>query len=87
MTVTVHIIQPDDWTMGQEVVGFFDPVTMSIGLRADLSPSLLESTFWHEFVHCAEFIRGGDKYNDEQFCDQFGGLLHQLRRSWSKTGG
>lgn len=84
MTVTVRVIPADDWTAGDGTVGYFDPAAMLIAIRGDLSPAMQESTFWHELVHCTEFVRGGDRYTDEQLCDQLGGLLHQMRKTWVK---
>jgi hypothetical protein len=84
MTVAVQVIPADQWQAGEGTVGYFDPAAMTIAIRGDLSPAMQESTFWHEVIHCFEFVRGGDRYTDEQFCDQLGGLMHQMRKSWVK---
>ena len=37
-----------------------------------------QETFWHEVTHCILFALNSPKYEDEEFVDQIGGLLHQI---------
>ena len=77
-TITVKRIPKTRWKAGKNCVGYFDPAAMTIAVCSSMATSAQEQTFWHEVTHCILFALNSPKYEDEEFVDQIGGLLHQI---------
>lgn len=58
-------------------MGYCDPETYNIKIRANLSEQARQATFFHELVHAILFTMGQTNHNEE-FVDTFGGFLHQF---------
>ena len=77
--VTVRIIAADEWEY-PDAHGFWDPSKNEI-LLVRQKHSLLLHTFWHEVTHAILDMMSHKLSRNEQFVDQFGGLLAQLAKS------
>ncbi|MEY5099051.1 MAG: hypothetical protein RJA36_1770 [Pseudomonadota bacterium] len=77
-TITVKRIPASRWKAGKSCVGYFDPATLTIAVCAGIAPTAQEQTFWHEVTHCLLFALNSPHYENEEFVDQVGGLLHQI---------
>jgi hypothetical protein len=77
-TITVKRIPKSRWKGGKNCVCYFDPAAMTIAVCSSMAASAQEQTFWHEVTHCILFALNSPKYEDEEFVDQVGGLLHQI---------
>lgn len=77
-TITVKRIPASRWKAGKNCVGYFDPATLTIAVCSGIAPTAQEQTFWHEVTHCLLFALNSPHYENEEFVDQVGGLLHQI---------
>lgn len=77
-TITVKRIPKNRWKAGKNCVGYFDPATLTIAVCSSIAASAQEQTFWHEVTHCILFALNSPAYENEEFVDQVGGLLHQI---------
>lgn len=78
-TITVRVVPIDLWRH-PDAYGFWDPNTNEI-LLVNQRRSLLWHTFWHEVTHAILSMMSHRLSHNEQFVDQFGGLLSQLCQS------
>lgn len=58
-------------------MGYCDPETHTIKIRANMTDQAKQATFYHELVHAVLFTMGQTNHNEE-FVDTFGGFLHQF---------
>jgi len=77
-TIKVKRIPKTRWKAGKNCVGYFDPASMTIAVCSSMAASAQEQTFWHEVTHCILFALNSPSYENEEFVDQVGGLLHQI---------
>jgi hypothetical protein len=77
-TVIVKRIPSSKWKAGKNCIGYFNPANMTVAICSTAAASTQEHTFWHEVTHCILFALNSPSYENEEFVDQVGGLLHQI---------
>lgn len=78
-TVKVECLPPAKWKQ-KECVGYFSPRDMKIAVLKRPGTGT-EHAFTHELTHAMLYCMGHALYEDEQFVDTLGGLLHQAMNS------
>lgn len=83
-TITVRVVSKRDWEaladecddMEEDDMGYWMPDQNLIVLKR-LPRSQLLHTLYHELTHAILYYMGDALWRDEDFVDQFGGLLAQ----------
>jgi hypothetical protein len=83
-TITVRVVSKRDWEsladecddMEEDDMGYWMPDQNLIVLKR-LPRSQLLHTLYHELTHAILYYMGDPLWRDEDFVDQFGGLLAQ----------
>ncbi len=66
----------------EDSFGEYNPENNTIKIKKSLQQDQLESTFYHELVHCLFLSLGYDKlYQDEVLVDSMGKALHQALKT------
>lgn len=78
MTVRVHVGGLEH----ADEHGTYDHDSRTIAIAPNKNKQFTESTFWHEYVHCALQTLGHDDLNkDEAFVERLAQCLYQLERT------